>query len=185
MNRSKNSHRYFAPLAAAVLPFVLMTGCSEDDPATESATPYQPSRLYESIDAGKTVPVADVVTTAAPDDESAPLGRILYFDTDKDAVASADVNLLQQHAAFLVSHPRYVLQINGHADERGLPAYNTELGSRRAREVAKVLVAYGVAEGQLQLQSFGEDMPANDLKNWNENRRVELIYSDTTLLSAR
>lgn len=193
--------RIFAALA---LPLSVMVACSEEGATTQYE--FQPTKSIQSTDPGAggdgtTTVLSSVESSTVPQPGSdglmpvtlgdgAPSGAVspsgmLLFDTDKDAVSVQDMNMIQQYAAFLTSHPDTRLVITGHADERGTRAHNADLSQRRAQQVATVLVSMGVPEAQLQTQSYGEEQPLADLKNWAENRRVELTYSNASLLSAR
>lgn len=194
--------RIFAALA---LPLSVMVACSEEGATTQHE--FQPTKSIQSTDPGAgrdgtTTVLSSVESSTAPQagsdglvpvalgDSAAPGGAVsqsgmLLFDTDKDAVSAQDMNMIQQYAAFLTSHPDTRLIINGHADERGTRAHNADLSLRRAQQVATLLVSMGVPEAQLQTQSYGEEQPIADLKNWAENRRVELTYSNASLVSAR
>ena len=78
-----------------------------------------------------------------------------------------------------------MLHVNGHADERGTPSHNADLSARRARQVATLLASFGVPAAQMNVASFGASVPAGDLRRWDKNRRVELLYADDYVLSAR
>jgi outer membrane protein OmpA-like peptidoglycan-associated protein len=70
------------------------------------------------------------------------------------------------------------IQVIGHTDTSGLPAYNQKLSERRAQNVAGALVVQGVPQNALTVTGVGE----NDLKvptppgvREPQNRRVEII----------
>jgi peptidoglycan-associated lipoprotein len=68
------------------------------------------------------------------------------------------------------------MRISGHADERGSDEYNLALGNRRAAAAKRYLTGKGVADGRLEVVSYGEERPANpghDEGSWAENRRDE------------
>jgi peptidoglycan-associated lipoprotein len=203
----QRSLRMFAALA---LPLAVMAACSEEGATTQSD--IYPAKSIEMIDpapgvvsevdgpilaatisipdstssSGAVMPVSDVENaTAGPESTPIQQSGVLLFDTDKDSVSAQDMNILQQYAAFLTSHPDSALVISGHADERGTREHNSDLSGRRAQQVVSVLVSMGVSEAQLQTRSFGEDQPVNDPKNWAENRRVELNYLNSNLVSSR
>ena len=69
--------------------------------------------------------------------------------------------------------------LEGHADERGTPAYNLALGEDRGNAVKQYLMNYGLAESQISVVSYGEERPASMGSNemaWEKNRRVEIVY---------
>lgn len=188
---ARTALRTFTLLA---VPLAVMTACGEDTPVSTAS--YQPASIYPAVESGAPrsrgrdgdallkASELSIATVQVGADEP-PQARVLYFDTDQAAVHPADMNLLQQHAAFLLGHPHYTLVIAGHADERGPSTYNTQLSLRRAKEVTAALIGLGVPEAQLQTQGFGEDQPARDKASWDENRRAELSYSSPNLASAQ
>jgi len=69
-----------------------------------------------------------------------------------------------------------IVQIEGHADERGSDEYNLALGHRRANAIANSIMAYLSDSTLVRILSYGEEFPLdrNSGKNaWDKNRRVE------------
>lgn len=122
--------------------------------------------------------------------ESAPLApwenpanpiyrRIIYFRYDRSDILPQYAPLLRAHADHLAEHPGTRVTIEGHTDERGTREYNLALGDRRAAAVQDFLIAEGVAAGQLETLSYGEEKPAgagHRESDWSLNRRAELDY---------
>ena len=194
----KTTHQTILQTCTAVaLPLVLMIGCSEPEPAARERGALSPIAVEAASSSGiagdgNGLHYLKVTTEtkplhAGPQDPAvdAPAPPVLYFATDKDVVAPEDVDKLKQHAEFLLAHGRYVLHVNGHADERGTPSHNADLSARRARQVATLLASFGVPAAQMNVASFGASVPAGDLRRWDKNRRVELLYADDYVLSAR
>ncbi len=117
---------------------------------------------------------------ASPEDATGPLSkRIIYFMYDSSEVQPEYVQVINNHANYLSSHPGTNVVLEGHADERGSPEYNIALGEQRAKSVAKLMKLQGVSDGQIQIVSFGEEKPAvsgHDESAWQQNRRVEIVY---------
>lgn len=70
------------------------------------------------------------------------------------------------------------LEIQGHTDNVGDPAYNDSLGEKRAEAVRKFLSLRGIALNRMATISYGEDAPAvaNDTRESRaQNRRVVVI----------
>ena len=69
-----------------------------------------------------------------------------------------------------------IVQIEGHADERGSDEYNLALGHRRANAIANSIMAYLSNSTLVRILSYGEEFPldSNSTKTaWDKNRRVE------------
>ncbi len=102
--------------------------------------------------------------------------RIL-FDTAQAHVHHASWPILRKLAAFIVSNSAIdVVDISGHADERGSEEYNLELSRARAEAVRSLLIHFGVDEDRLTTQAYGKLHPraeGHSEKEWRENRRVE------------
>jgi outer membrane protein OmpA-like peptidoglycan-associated protein len=89
-----------------------------------------------------------------------------------DPILEAIVNLYKQH-------PEWgLIQIEGHCDERGPDKLNKNLSERRARNVMRKLVEWGIPAEVMSYAGFGETRPI-DLGTTDEayqrNRRVEFV----------
>lgn len=106
------------------------------------------------------------------------LANLIYFDFDSYVVKDEFRPVVDQHAKLLNADRKKRIVIEGHTDERGGREYNLALGQRRAEAVQKSLSLLGVATGQTEAVSFGEERPAapgSDEAAWAKNRRAELI----------
>jgi len=81
------------------------------------------------------------------------------FATDSFALNPKYMAQLAQAAVLLKKAPGYHLLITGHADDRGDQDYNRKLSSQRARQVARYLQIFGIAETRIRLSAVGEDDP--------------------------
>ena len=57
---------------------------------------------------------------------------IVYFDYNTASLRPEGKKALQKYADWLKAHPKYVLKVEGHCDERGTVEYNMALGEKRA-----------------------------------------------------
>lgn len=116
----------------------------------------------------------------ALDDPSSPLAeRVVYFGFDLDTIEPRFNRMLEAHAQYLVANPGARVRLEGHTDERGSREYNLALGERRANAVRRALMANGARGDQMQVISYGEEMPVafgQDEQSWALNRRVEIVY---------
>lgn len=150
----------FATMAAAGL---VLAGCSStptDEGTKTTAAPATP------------------VVGAGADRTTASAGNV-YFDFDRSEIKSEFVAVIKAHAAHLSANASKTVTLEGHCDERGTREYNLGLGERRAKSVADMLMANGIAANRIKTISFGEDRPAmegHDESAWSKNRRVEFVY---------
>ncbi|HEX6211559.1 MAG TPA: OmpA family protein, partial [Methylomirabilota bacterium] len=85
---------------------------------------------------------------------------------------------LSRNAEFLRSRPEFVVQVEGHCDERGTNAYNLVLGERRAKAAHEYLMARGVEAARIMTISYGEERPGCTERNetcWARNRRAHFL----------
>jgi peptidoglycan-associated lipoprotein len=109
----------------------------------------------------------------------ANLARIVYFDFDSFAVRPEFNAMIEGHAKFLNANRQRQVNLEGHTDERGGREYNLALGQKRAEAVRRALAVSGVADGQMEAVSYGEEKPAAQgagEQAWAQNRRAELTY---------
>jgi OOP family OmpA-OmpF porin len=103
----------------------------------------------------------------------------IYFETDKDEIKAISFPLLDAIAATIKGNPQLtLLEIQGHADERGDDAHNLDLTERRAASVRRALDERNVEPGRLKSHGYGETKPICTQHNeecWSQNRRVEFI----------
>jgi peptidoglycan-associated lipoprotein len=107
----------------------------------------------------------------------------IFFDYDKSAVRNEFKDRLLQISRNLLRELErrgdMILQVEGHADERGNEEYNLVLGHQRANSVKDLLKSYVADPATLQTVSFGEEFPAIPQSNeqaWSQNRRVQFTF---------
>jgi outer membrane protein OmpA-like peptidoglycan-associated protein len=102
---------------------------------------------------------------------------ILYkYDSDQELVTPAVEAFSREVSEYIKETGDRVLLV-GHTDSDGEEAYNVELGMKRAEEYKAHLMALGVDESKIEVQSAGESDPAvpNDSpENKQRNRRVTI-----------
>lgn len=136
-------------------------------------------------------PPATTIDTATPAPDVSPTGpgvgsqahfeqgvngqNVIYFDTDRFNIDSADAAALQTQAQYLAQYRQVSITIEGHADERGTREYNLALGERRANAAKNYLVGLGVDTGRIATVSYGKERPValgSDEASWARNRRA-------------
>ena len=73
--------------------------------------------------------------------------------------------------------PEIMIQLEAHADERGLPSYNMQLSHNRARAVQAVLINAGLPAERIQKYAYGESRARTkitDQEDYLFDRRVDI-----------
>jgi outer membrane protein OmpA-like peptidoglycan-associated protein len=103
----------------------------------------------------------------------------IYFETGKAIIKPISFPILDAITATLKGNPQILLlEVQGHADERGDDDYNMRLTEDRAAAVKTYLVQHGVEPDRLQSHGYGETKPVCPQHNetcWSKNRRVEFV----------
>lgn len=108
------------------------------------------------------------------------LGDVL-FEFNRADVKPTSRARMSQLADFMMQYPDRRVSIEGHTDNIGTPAYNTELSQRRAEAVKSQLVGMGIAGDRISTVGYGKNFPvaSNDTDtNRAINRRVEVVISE-------
>ena len=98
----------------------------------------------------------------------------VYFNYDQYLITDMAQNTLDQQVTWLEANPAKYILIEGHCDERGTREYNLALGERRANAVIEYLSSMGIADGRLNVVSYGKERPdeAGSFDTaWQKNRR--------------
>jgi uncharacterized repeat protein (TIGR01451 family) len=99
----------------------------------------------------------------------------VHFKTDLAVIEPHSYPVLDNVVAVLKAHGQLKIQIEGHTDSKGDPAYNKKLSQRRADAVVAYLVGKGIAADRLTAIGFGEERPIADNNTPDgraQNRRV-------------
>jgi peptidoglycan-associated lipoprotein len=101
--------------------------------------------------------------------------NVVFFDTDRYNIDSADAAALQTQAQYLMRYANITVTIEGHTDERGTRDYNIALGERRANSAKNYLVGLGVPSNRIATVSYGKERPTamgSNAEAWAQNRRA-------------
>jgi OmpA-OmpF porin, OOP family len=103
----------------------------------------------------------------------------IYFETGKAVILPMSFPILNAVATTMADNLDIkLMEIQGHADERGDAGFNMTLTQERAEAVRRYLVKKGVAGDRMTAKGYGEDAPidqGHDEKAWSKNRRVEFV----------
>jgi peptidoglycan-associated lipoprotein len=105
--------------------------------------------------------------------------RRVYFEFDSSNIDDESRAIIEAHANNLVANPSIKVRLEGNCDERGTREYNLALGERRAKAVAELMRALGVASDRITTVSYGEEKPValeHNESAWRQNRRVDIVY---------
>jgi len=105
----------------------------------------------------------------------------VFFGYDQWMVSNAGMESLNRDASFLKDHPKAVVKIEGHCDERGTTDYNMILGDKRAKAARSYLLEAGVNPKQVVTISFGKERPfcfGPDESCYQENRRGHMLLNE-------
>ena len=112
-----------------------------------------------------------------------PQEQRIDFAFDQSEVDAQYLELLQQHARYLIENKDVILKVNGHTDSFGPVEYNKYLSKQRAEAVGRLLVEYGAPEDRIMIEGFADVEPLPGTTPQSEHRRVELDYQDQHLVS--
>jgi outer membrane protein OmpA-like peptidoglycan-associated protein len=103
----------------------------------------------------------------------------IYFETAKAIIKPMSYPTLDAVAETLRANQQLlIIEIQGHADERGNDDYNLRLTEDRAAAVKQYLIDKGVEADRLQSHGYGETRPLcsqHTERCWSQNRRVEFV----------
>jgi peptidoglycan-associated lipoprotein len=168
-----------------VLALFLLGGCNKkvvkntpDDTGTKSriATSGDKETGEESMNEGAIPPeqssrginFSEVMNVSLDD---------IYFGYDQYTLTQDSLDILAKNVDTLKSNPKVVVQVEGHADERGTVEYNLALGQKRASAVRTYLITAGIDSGRIFTISYGKERPLDPGHNeeaWAKNRRAHL-----------
>jgi outer membrane protein OmpA-like peptidoglycan-associated protein len=101
----------------------------------------------------------------------------IQFETGSATILPTSYGVIDDVAKTLADHPEFTLvEVQGHADERGSDKLNLQLTQARAQSVMNALVARGIARTRLRPAGYGPYCPLDpesNAKAWETNRRVE------------
>jgi len=98
----------------------------------------------------------------------------IYFNYDQYLITDMAQNTLDMQVAWMDENPDKYILVEGHCDERGTREYNLALGERRANAVREYLSSMGIADGRLNVVSYGKERPDAEGSfgdAWQKNRR--------------
>lgn len=112
----------------------------------------------------------------------------LLFAVDQSDLSSTAVQNVNELGKTLAKYDDTDILIEGHTDSDGADDYNMSLSERRAKSVARQLIADGIQAGRISTVGYGETQPIADnatAEGKAQNRRVEVaIYANKRMKKA-
>ncbi len=102
--------------------------------------------------------------------------RNLFFDFNKADLRPESEVELNKLFLILQQNQSMVIEIGGHTDNIGNPAFNQQLSESRAKKVADYLIEKGISANRMRPKGYGEIRPVttNDTNEGRqENRRID------------
>ena len=158
-----------------LLASVLIVGCSSTGKnVVDGAIAGGEGSLSAQFDQGNLQPVMNPRGSDSGEIQGLETVRFGY---DRASLNSASRRALQQNADWIRGNS-YIIQIEGHCDNRGSSEYNLALGSRRAEAVKGYLMDLGIPADRLRTVSYGEELPVQEGDSesvFSKNRRANFI----------
>ncbi|MBI4702477.1 MAG: OmpA family protein, partial [Deltaproteobacteria bacterium] len=102
----------------------------------------------------------------------------IHFEFDKAKIRPISFPVLDAVASALRSNPKIEIEVQGHTDNVGMPAYNKKLSQQRADACREYLVAQGIEPSRLRSVGYGMErpiVPNTDARSRALNRRVQFV----------
>lgn len=101
----------------------------------------------------------------------------MFFGHNKSNLTPEAMDVIRQAASAAKEYGSATINVVGHADKSGSPAYNEKLSLRRADAVKGSLVGEGIEAGKITTSGRGESdpmVPTEDGVREPQNRRVHI-----------
>jgi OOP family OmpA-OmpF porin len=119
-------------------------------------------------------PMVAATPAAAP---ATSRSYLVFFDWDRADISDRTRAIIAD-AATASTKTATRIDVAGHTDKSGTPAYNQDLSLKRANNVAAELVRLGVPAASISISAFGDThplVPTGDGMREQQNRRVEIV----------
>jgi len=103
------------------------------------------------------------------------VGRRVYFERGSAVVTDEAMITIENQARWLKSNKKWVVKIQGHADDPGSEAAQKTLSTSRGNAVMAALAKLGVNPKRMWVKGYGVERPVTDCDEvtcQSQNRRV-------------
>lgn len=156
-------------LAAATL--LALAACNTADIASVE----EPAAVPMTGQTNDPAPGFETVSAGSEEDFILNVGRRVYFTQDSAALDSVAKATLDNQAAWLNSNPRWLVKLQGFADDSGSGPKMETLSQKRAEATMAYLASKGVDPGRMWAKGYGNDREVRDCTDRSckvQNRRV-------------
>ncbi|WP_075292772.1 OmpA family protein [Pararhizobium arenae] len=161
---------FFRPLFAAAI-LLSLTACN----TTELAEVEEPAAQPMTGQTNDPAPGFENVVAGSEEDFILNVGRRTYFTQDSSTLDSVAKATLDKQAVWLNSNPRWLIKLQGFADDSGSASKMMTLSQKRADVVMAYLASKGVAANRMWAKGYGNDREVRDCTDRSckvQNRRV-------------
>lgn len=166
----RSNHLARSALAAACL--AMLAACSTTEVARVEAPQVNPNESGQTND-----PAAGFANAGPGSEEDFILnvGRRIFFASGSSTLDATAKATLDKQAAWLAANPRWLVKLQGFADDPGSDAAQVALSKKRADAVLAYLTSKGVAANRMWARGYGKDRMVRDCAETSckvQNRRV-------------
>ena len=108
------------------------------------------------------------------------IGDRVYYAEDKSTLSPEAQETLRRQAQWLQQYSAVIVQMEGHADERGTREYNISLSARRATAAREFLISNGVKASRISSIAYGKERPValcDAEQCYSQNRRAVTVIT--------
>lgn len=156
-------------------------GCPDLDNDQDTVVDLEDQCPNEPGEVGGDKPGCPKKSLVVVTDTEIKITQQIHFEFDKAVIRPESFAILDAVVEVLVKNPKIRIEVQGHTDNVGSPAYNKQLSDRRAGAVLKYLVGKGVEESRLISKGYGMEKPIrpnDNPQNRALNRRVQFIRTE-------
>ena len=161
---------YTRHLLAAIM-LLALAACN----TTDIASVEEPAAVPMTGQTNDPAPGFETVSAGSEEDFILNVGRRVYFTQDSATLDSVAKATLDNQAAWLNSNPRWLVKLQGFADDSGSESKMQALSQKRADATMAYLTAKGVDAQRLWAKGYGKDREVRDCTDRSckvQNRRV-------------
>ncbi|MES0811836.1 OmpA family protein [Roseibium sp. SCPC15] len=103
------------------------------------------------------------------------VGRRVYFEKGSAVVTDEARMTIENQAKWLKNNKKWLVKVQGHADDGGSEATQKTLSTQRANAVMTELISLGVSPNRVWVKGYGIERPVTDCDDitcQSQNRRV-------------